>query len=200
VLSNIREYNLLYGFVTPLPFEMTTATSAAMKTGLPESINVTSDDSTATRMSSVPATATDGALLPATMITMTTAATTSVAMTASTGTLLPTMTGVAHHDATPTLPRMAPGLLLQTAVSCLLFAASRLFTIPASGSPTSVPAPVLLSPLIVGPPVGVARKCKPQVESHCCKRYWKYHVLDKPEGSTGAPPHCLDCPVRKQRR
>jgi hypothetical protein len=175
VLSNIREYNLLYGFVTPLPFEMTTATSAAMKTGLPESINVTSDDSTATRMSSVPATATNDASLPAT-------------------------TGVAHHDATPTLPRMAPGLLLQTAVSCLLFAASRLFTIPASGSPTSVPAPVLLSPLIVGPPVGVARKRKPQVESHCCKRYWKSHVLDKPEGSTGAPPHCLDCPVRKQRR
>jgi hypothetical protein len=24
--------------------------------------------------------------------------------------------------------------------------------------------------------------------------------VDKPEGRMGAPPHCLDCPVRKQRR
>jgi hypothetical protein len=34
----------------------------------------------------------------------------------------------------------------------------------------------------------------------CCKKYWKYHAVDKPEGRMGAPPHCLDCPVRKQRR
>jgi hypothetical protein len=45
------------------------------------------------------------------------------------------------------------------------------------------------------------RKRKPQVVDYrCCKKYWKYNVVDKPEGRMGAPPHCLDCPVRKQRR
>jgi hypothetical protein len=42
---------------------------------------------------------------------------------------------------------------------------------------------------------------KPKVVEHqnCCKKYWKYHVVDRPEGRMGAPPHCLDCPVRKHR-
>ena len=58
------------------------------------------------------------------------------------------------------------------------------------------------TPLIVRPPVGIARKRrKPQVEyRRCCEKYCKYHVVDKPAGKTGAPPHCLDCPVRKQFR
>jgi hypothetical protein len=57
-------------------------------------------------------------------------------------------------------------------------------------------------PLIVRPPVGIARKRrKPQVEyRRCCEKYCKYHVVDKPAGKKGAPPHCLDCPVRKQFR
>jgi hypothetical protein len=47
------------------------------------------------------------------------------------------------------------------------------------------------------------RRRKPMVVGeyqHCCKKYWTYQVVDKPEGRMGAPPHCLDCPVRKQRR
>jgi hypothetical protein len=54
---------------TPPPLEMAAATSAAMKTDLPQSINATSEDATrllqtaAKRMmSNVPATATNGAL------------------------------------------------------------------------------------------------------------------------------------------
>jgi hypothetical protein len=46
LLSNISDYNLLYGFVTPLPFEMATVTSPTMKNGLPQSINATSKDAT----------------------------------------------------------------------------------------------------------------------------------------------------------
>jgi hypothetical protein len=42
---------------------------------------------------------------------------------------------------------------------------------------------------------------KPKVVDYqrCCKKYWKYHAVDKPGGRMGAPPHCLDCPVRKHR-
>jgi hypothetical protein len=103
---------------------MATATSAAMKTaGLPQFINATSEDAprllqtAATGMSKMPATATNGALLPATTTTMVAAATTTAAMTtadimtASAGTLLPTTTGVARRDDAPNFPTMAPGLL-----------------------------------------------------------------------------------------
>ena len=179
-----------------------------MKTGLPKSINATSEDATrllrsaaTTRMSNVPATATNGALLPATTTTTTTstmaATTTAATLTASAGTLLPTTTGVARHDATLTFPTMAPGLLQapqQYPVYFLPHPVYTSFQLPVHRLPYYIP------PLIVRPPVGVARKRKPQVESHCCKRYWKYHAIDKPEGAMGAPPHCLDCPVRKQRR
>jgi hypothetical protein len=157
----------------------------------------------------------NGALLlpAATTTTMMTTTMTAAMTTASTGTLLPTATtGVAHHAATLAFPTMAPRLIQAppaAAVSCLLFVASRLhapFQLPAHQLPF-LPQ-YYFPPMIVRPPVWVARKGKPQVASRCCccccccKRYWKYHhVLDKPEGSMGrVPPHCLDCPVRKQRR
>jgi hypothetical protein len=108
------------GCPTPLSFEMGTATSAAIRSGLPQSINCTSNDATrllqtaVKRMSNVPATVMNGALLPATTttsMTRTAATTTAVIVAASAGTLLPNTTGVAHHVATPTFPTMAPGLL-----------------------------------------------------------------------------------------
>jgi hypothetical protein len=170
------------GNASCLPFEMAaaTTTSAAMKTGLPQSINAT-----ATRTSNVPATAMNRALLPATM------------KTASAGTLLPTTTGVAMLS----FPTMAPGLLQAPQPYPVFYPVYAPFQLPAHRLPFQY---YYFPPLIVQPPVvGNARKRKrkPQVEeSHCCKRYWKYHVLDKPEGSMGAPPHCMDCPVRKQRK
>jgi hypothetical protein len=44
------------------------------------------------------------------------------------------------------------------------------------------------------------RRTPKVVEYRCCKKLWKYHVVDKPEGRMGAPPHCLDCPVQKPQR
>jgi hypothetical protein len=59
-----------------------------------------------------------------------------------------------------------------------------------------------LWPIAVSSSQQPTRRRKPKVVEYqrCCKKYWKYHVVDKPEGRMGAPPHCLDCPVRKQRR
>ena len=145
------------GRPTPLPFEMATAASVAMKTGLPQFINATSDDATrllctaATRMSN-------------TMITA--AMTTAATMTAAT-----TTASVARHDATRTFPTMTPELFQAPQQYPFQLPAHRLPFLP----------PYYFPPLIVRPPEGVARKRKPQDESHCCKKYWTYCVLGKPE-------------------
>jgi hypothetical protein len=141
-------------------------------------------------MSNVPATAMNGALLlPAatrttTMMTttmMTTARTTAARTTASADTLFPTArTGVTHHDATPTYPTTkAPGIL-QAPQQYPVYTFCRIPSVHHSSCrltnirscPGTTPPP----PMIVQAPVWVARKLRPQVESHCCKIYWKYHV------------------------
>jgi hypothetical protein len=131
---------------------------------------------------------------------------TATTTTATTdGALLPTNSMIFHNPTILTFPRMAHGLLPapQQYPVCFLphpvYYAAPTFQLP------SHPLPFLAqqySPTIVRPPVviGIARKRKPQVEYHCCKKYWKYHVLDKPVGKMGALPHALDCPVRKQCR
>jgi hypothetical protein len=90
---------------------------------------------------------------------MTAATTTADTTTSSAGTLLPTATtGVAHHDATLAFPTMAPRLLQAPQQYPVYFLPHpvALCTIPAAGSPTYVPTPVL-----VQPPVELARKRKP---------------------------------------
>jgi hypothetical protein len=162
------------GSPTPLPFEMVAATSAAMKTGLPQSNDTSVLQSAATRMSTMPATATNGALLP-------------------------TTTGSRPWNSpTLTFPRMVvPGLFVQAPQQYpVCFLVHPIYYAPYQLLPQ--PLPFLLVQQAARPVIVSSsrpRRRKQQVEYHCCKKYWKHHVVNKQEGKMGGPPHCLDCPV-----
>ena len=160
------------------------------------------------RSTNMPVTATNGAcLLPAALTNATAGACLLLAATtdATDGALLlPTTTGstFVHKPSTAltTFPRLAPG---QQHLACFL-AHPIVYYAP----PYYQPLPLLLAhhQQALGPPVIFSnsrprkRKLQEVEYQHCCKKSWKYHVIDKQEGKMGAPPHCLACPVRKQRR
>jgi hypothetical protein len=106
----------------------------------------------------------------------------------------------------PTAPKVVPpGLFVHARPQQyppVCFLAHPLYYAPYQ--PYQLPHPFQLLAQQAARPVVVSssrpRKRKHQGEYHCCKKYWMYHVVDKQEGKMGAPPHCLDCPVRKQRR